>query len=229
MALRELSASDLQSLVGTRHAATQVEYPPLGLQPYYEWLMRTIEHLAETALPDFKVRRDDASAASIHVMAGRAMVNGVVLSAAGQAIDLAFFDDDITLVWLENDEGASIGYGAAEDGWPVTPHLKLAEVTIADGVITLIVDRRIEQVLADAPIATEVKRGQVYQAEASANVAALTDSSGGTSGGGTIAAVTGVDASAIHAIATLAAFCNTLRADLNTLKQHLRDAGTLAT
>lgn len=228
MTLRELTTSDLQARVGTRHVGTRIVYPPLGLQPYYEWLLQTLDHLAEASVPDLKVRRDDTSDTAIYVMAGRAMVDGVAMVVPAETIDLSFFNNDTALVWLEDDEGPLIELATDATGWPTSPHIKLAEVTLEGGAITQILDRRVERMLSDLPRATTAQRGSAMQAAASSDVAAVTDNSGGTSGSGTIAAISGADSSVINAIATLAAYCNTLAVDLNDLKQKLRDAGSLA-
>lgn len=69
---------------------------------------------------------------------------------------------------------------------------------------------------ANAPVATTTTAGPVKKA---ASVPNLTDNSGGTSGGNTIAAVTD-NATAANAVATLAA-------KVNALQTALRNAGIL--
>ena len=49
-----------------------------------------------------------------------------------------------TLIWLEDDGGGALQKDSAIDGtgWPANAHIKLAKVTMASGVITLIEDVR---------------------------------------------------------------------------------------
>jgi hypothetical protein len=57
----------------------------------------------------------------------------------GEPIDPV--DNDTTYVWLGAD--GQVGSGVDGDGWPVDPHIKLAEVDVdEDGVITAIRDLR---------------------------------------------------------------------------------------
>lgn len=149
MAIRELASDEIEGLVGTRHPGTGIEYPPIGLQPYYEWLVRALHLLAESSLGALRVSADDSSATSVWVAPGRASISGVVLDHPGQLLDLSTYNNDTAYIWLFDNLGTpSIGTATDAAGWPVTPHLKLAEVTIASGVITHILDLRIEQILS---------------------------------------------------------------------------------
>jgi len=149
MPTKDLTLDELQALVGTRHAVTDFEYPPNGLQPYYQWLMNTLHLLAESSLGALRVSASDASDTSIRIAPGRATVSGVVLDFAGQTSDLAAYNNDTAYIWLQDNAGSpQIGIGADASGWPAGAHLKLAEVTLASGQITQILDRRIEQVLS---------------------------------------------------------------------------------
>lgn len=84
------------------------------------------------------------------------------------------------------------------------------------GQATASIDEVAKFAASNAPAATATVAGVVKKA---ASVPNLTDNSGGTSGGDTIAAVTDV-ASAANAIATLAA-------KVDALQTALRNAGTL--
>lgn len=149
MSIQELTPDQIDSLVGTRHPGTGIEYPPNGLQPYYAWLVRTLHLLAESSLGALRVAEDDSSATAITIAPGRASISGVVLDFAGQTSDLAAFNNDTVYVSLLNIAGEpTIAISADAGGWPIGAHIKLAEVSLAGGVITGILDRRIETVLS---------------------------------------------------------------------------------
>jgi hypothetical protein len=147
MTIKELTPDQIEQRVGTRHAGTGIEYPPSGLQPYYHWLMRTLHLLAESSAAALRVARDDADATTIRVLPGRASIGGVALAYAGGTVDLAAHNNDTAYVWLEDDGGATVKTAGAATGWPATAHIKLAEVTLAGGEITDVLDRRFETFL----------------------------------------------------------------------------------
>jgi hypothetical protein len=149
MSIKELTADEIDALVGTRHAVTGIEYPPNGLQPYYRWLVRTLHLLSESSLGAFRVTPDDISAMLILVAPGRATLSGVLLEFNGQTLDLSSFNNDTAYVWLYNNAGeASVGVTPDATGWPGGTHLKLAEVSNASGAITQIIDRRIDHIFS---------------------------------------------------------------------------------
>lgn len=149
MTIRDLSSDQITELVGTRHAVTGVEFPPAGLQPYHEWLVRQLHHLAESSAGNLRVVPDDTAQTTVRVMPGRASIGGVALVYGGGAIDLATYNNDTAYLWLEDDSGAaSIGIATDAAGWPGSAHIKLAEVTLAAGVIVEILDRRFETMLS---------------------------------------------------------------------------------
>lgn len=149
MAHRPLSIEEIESLAGTRDAGTHVEYPTQGLQPYYHWLIRTLNELVQCSAGALRVSRDDASETHVRVAPGRALLSGVLLVFEGGSIDLAPHNNLTALVWLQSNAGAaSLGHASQAQGWPAQPHLKLAEVTLSEGVITAILDRRMETMLA---------------------------------------------------------------------------------
>ena len=150
MAIQDLTTTEIESLVGTRHGETGFEYPANGLQPYYQWLVRALHHLGEASFGDFQIRSEQTDA-MIRVMPGRAAVDDVVLVGSGETIDLSSFNNDTVYVWLYDNAGvAAISFGADADGWPTTQHVKLAEVTLAAGIVAGVVDRRQETALAKA-------------------------------------------------------------------------------
>ncbi|HEX7009981.1 MAG TPA: hypothetical protein VF184_08365 [Phycisphaeraceae bacterium] len=147
MAVRELSAEEMEALVGTRHGVTGMEYPPQGLQPYYQWLVRTLHLLAESSAGALRVARDASSPTAVTISPGRASIQDAALSYEGGVIDLAEHNNDTVYVWLFDDGGAAaVGFGAEGDGWPAQAHIKLAQVTLEAGAITGILDRRFETV-----------------------------------------------------------------------------------
>jgi hypothetical protein len=149
MPIKELTSDEIDSLVGTRHPIAGIEYPPNGLQPYYQWLIRALHLLAESSFGALRVSANDSSDTSVQVAPGRASISDVVLDHPGQTLSLSSYNNDSAYIWLFNSTGTpAIGVGTDAAGWPGTPHLKLAKVTIVAGQITQIVDRRIEQALS---------------------------------------------------------------------------------
>jgi len=148
MAIEELSAAQIEQLVGTRDAATGMEYPASGLQPYYLWLVRTLHNLAQASAGACRVVKDDADATTVRIIPGRASISGAVLDYAGGAVELGSYNNDTAYLWLYDDSnGGAIGAGGSADGWPAAAHIKLAEVTLSGGAVTSILDRRFETIL----------------------------------------------------------------------------------
>jgi hypothetical protein len=147
MAIEELSSADIEQRVGTRHPRTGLEYPPSGLQPYYQWLMRALHLLAESSAGALRVARDDTSLTTVRVLPGRASIAGVALDYPGGTLDLAALNNDTAYVWLEDDGGAQVKTATDATGWPSGAHIKLAEVTLSAGEITAVLDRRFETML----------------------------------------------------------------------------------
>jgi len=149
--LTELEAS---AMFGSTDAQTGVTIPGVFTSPWGRDRNRTDARLIDVARlgNNFRVYLVDANDDAIGIRAGRCTIAGVVLVYAGAdpAVD-GLTDDDTTLVWVYDDSGtATIGSG---DAWPTDPHVKLAEVTMADGEITTILDRRAEAVFqVAAPI-----------------------------------------------------------------------------
>lgn len=145
MNLQPLSPEQIDALVNTRHAATGIEFPPAGLQPYHQWLMRTLHQLAECSLGALRVAASAEGATTVAVAPGRASIDGTVVACAGETLDLASFNNSTALIWLGVDESDEAIVEADED-WPAGPHLKLAEVELAAGAIASVLDRRMEAV-----------------------------------------------------------------------------------
>lgn len=148
MSIKQLSSDQIANLVGTRHPATGFEYPPDGLQPYYQWLVRTLHLLAESGAGALRVTRDEAGPTKVHVAPGRASIADVPLAYPGGTIDLASYNNDTALLWLADDDGeAAITVVNESTGWPGASHIKLAEVTLEAGEIVDVLDRRFETIL----------------------------------------------------------------------------------
>ncbi|MEM1108715.1 MAG: hypothetical protein AAGH99_08500 [Planctomycetota bacterium] len=143
----DLSTDAINALVGTRHPTTGIEFPPSGLQPYHDWLIRTLHRLAESSAGGLRVQRAEGDPVGICIASGRASIAGVALSLEEYSTSLAGFNNDTTLVWLADASGeAEVGTTSVANGWPSSDHLKLAEVSIEAGEITSILDRRFETV-----------------------------------------------------------------------------------
>ena len=144
MKFKQLTPEQVDALVGTRHAATDIEFPPQGLQPYHRWLIRTLHRLAETALPAWRVDRAENGPTLVAIAPGRASIDGETLDYEGGTLDLASFNNATARVWLEADAGQPVIEAGAD--WPEGDHIKLAEVTLSEGAILSVTDRRMEAV-----------------------------------------------------------------------------------
>lgn len=140
MARVELTDDEALALGGLRDVVAQLTLPtPLKFDSAAD-LMRVfsrVASLASGAGSQFEVFVDDSAAMSVGVGAGRCTIGGVPVAYAGEVIDLSAYDGDTAYVWLEDDGGGDAQVGVATDatGWPGTAHLRLAEVTVADGAI----------------------------------------------------------------------------------------------
>lgn len=148
MTFRDLTQDEINALVGTRHAATGLEFPPVGLQPYYNWLINSLHRLADAAFADFRVVRSDDADTAVFVTPGRALIFGVTLTHEGQTIDLAPYNNNTAILWLHDQEGvATLGHDTLATSWPAYPHIPLAQIELASGVITSIEDLRPQSAL----------------------------------------------------------------------------------
>jgi hypothetical protein len=148
MAIEQLSGEAIEQRIGTQHEQTGIEYPSRGLQPYYEWLIRTLHLLAESSAAALRVARDEQSATMIRILPGRASIDGTALAYAGGTQELGSFNNDTAYVALIETSGQpAIDVRTASNGWPSAAHIKLAEVTLDGGAITAVVDRRFETML----------------------------------------------------------------------------------
>ncbi len=148
MPSQDITSQQIASLVGTAHPVTGVSYPEAGLQPYYEWLIGALHRLAESSAGDLRVWKDADEAASVWIAPGRCSIAGQALSYDGGSIDLGVYNNSTALIWLQDNAGSSeIGSADNAAGWPVSDHLKLAEVQVTSGEVALITDLRFETLL----------------------------------------------------------------------------------
>ena len=140
-----LTSEQIATLVGSRHPIAEYERPALGLQPYYDWLLQSLERLGDACVGQLRVSRDSASDVHVYVAAGSVRFGASLLAVPAQSLDLAAFDDKTALIAVE-ESGVTAVVSAIDSatGWPAGDHLKLAEVTITGGDITGIVDRRLD-------------------------------------------------------------------------------------
>lgn len=146
MSEKALSDSDANDLEGTTDTSSGFPYPASDADPWLAARNRADAHLLAVGLRgnDFRVYEVDGNADAVGIRPGRKLFGSTVLIYAGAdpAVD-SLTDNETTYIWLYNNSGtATIGSAISGTGWPAVPHVKLAEVTLASGVITGIVDRR---------------------------------------------------------------------------------------
>jgi hypothetical protein len=148
MPAHELNSEQITELIGTLDPTTGITYPAPGTLPWYDWLIRTVHRLASASAGALAVYPDAEAASNVHVAPGRCSIDGVALDFTGGSLDLASFNNATALVYLEDNAGVpAIQAATTLDGWPGTPHLKLAEVSLASGAVASILDRRFETFL----------------------------------------------------------------------------------
>ena len=156
MAVKQKTSSEIDALIDVPHAKTGVLVVERGTQLFDVPINNALLLASEASAGWLQVHADDSANTTARVMAGRAPVNGVTLIYAGGTIDLAAYNNDVAYVWLQDNGSGSAQISAAADGtgWPSGNHVKLAEVTLASGTITSILDRRSETFLADGSQST---------------------------------------------------------------------------
>lgn len=151
MAIKQLSTSEANALAGTTLSNTGAPIPAIGDSSYTDEIHSAMNQLDLSAASWLRVVEIDGNADAIGVLPGRLTIEGQTKTYAGDtdaggAVD-GLTDDDTTYIWAYL-SGGSVTIGSAIDGtgWPSYPHVKLAEVTMASGVITAITDRRAEAI-----------------------------------------------------------------------------------
>lgn len=159
MAVKQLTDTEANALStgGVTDTDTGVRYPSADADPWLAPIMRTLGRLSAVAQLAANLRVDEVegNADAVLVLPGRCTIDGTVYSFAGvdPAVD-GLADNDTTYIWAEDtNPGTPTGtlqINSAIDGtgWPGTNHLKLAEVTMASGEITGIVDRRLDGIFS---------------------------------------------------------------------------------
>ncbi|MEM9020036.1 MAG: hypothetical protein AAGC44_05680 [Planctomycetota bacterium] len=145
---QDLTSHQIASLVGGTHPVTGVRYPEAGLQPYYEWLIRSLHRLADASAGDLRVWPDAEAAASVWIAPGRCSIAGQPLHYTGGSVGLGLYNNGTALIWMQNNAGsAEVGATDSASGWPVGGHLRLAEAQLEGGSVTQLTDLRFETIL----------------------------------------------------------------------------------
>lgn len=142
MAQKKLTDAEAATKYGTTDRG--LTYPAVTNNNWGPDVIRSLFRLLEMTLDDLQAYQTDANADSVGVRAGRGVIDGTNCTYAGadEAVT-SLANNDTTYVWATASSGA-IAIASAIDGtgWPSVPHIKLAEVTMAAGVISALVDRR---------------------------------------------------------------------------------------
>lgn len=146
-----LTDDEATALAGTTDSTTGGVYPSESENDWLAPRNRLDARLIEAAriANELRVYEVTGNADAVGVRAGRKRLGAATLVYAGAdpAVD-GLTDNDTTYIWLYSNAGtATIASAIDGTGWPAHPHWRLAEVTLASGVITGIVDRRGEGVL----------------------------------------------------------------------------------
>ncbi len=129
MAMKILSQSEIDDLIGTAHTGTGMIYPPPGMQPYYVWLVNTLHRLAECSVPAFQVVADDTDTTTVMISPGRAMIGNDRLVYGGGVLQLSQYNNSTALIYLQSNSGeADIQVASDVEGWPDTLHLRLEHI-----------------------------------------------------------------------------------------------------
>lgn len=146
----KLTDDQAVALSATTDSSTGAVYPSVAVNNWaaaiYRFLHRVLAAL--NVANALRVYTIDSNADAVGVRPGRIDIAGTVLDYAGAdpAVD-GLTNNATTYIWIYNSSGsAAVASGASGGGWPTYEHIKLAEVTMASGVITTIVDRRSEAV-----------------------------------------------------------------------------------
>lgn len=154
-----LSDSAANALAGTVDAVTGTKFPAANQDPWLAAYVRQLYHLATgiaAAANNLRVYADDSAGTTIGVRAGRCTIDGTSLAYAGGLVT-GLTNNAVTYVWAYNLAGTlTINSAVSGTGWPGVSHVKLAEVTIASGAVTAILDRRLDNL-------SNVAGGGTYQ------------------------------------------------------------------
>lgn len=144
MSKTALTDSQALALSGQTDAKTQAKHTTVGMFNHAadrkRLDARILELLALNA--ELEVYPDTTAATTVGVGAGRRTLGNTALVYAGGTVSLASYNNTTALLWFWNDNGTP--RVTAGSSWPSYPHWKLAEVALAAGAITAILDRRSE-------------------------------------------------------------------------------------
>jgi hypothetical protein len=142
---KALTDSQAIALQGTTDSSTGVVLPTVSQNNwaanFYRFAQRVIDSLVRAN--DLRVFEVEGNADAVGIRPGRRRAGSTVINYLGQdpAVD-SLTNNDTTYIWILLN--GSIASAVDGTGWPAAPHFKLAEVTMVDGAITAIVDRRAE-------------------------------------------------------------------------------------
>ncbi len=143
MSEKILSDATALALSGTTDAPTGAVYPTLTINNWaatmFRWMHRLLS--ASSRSNQLRVCEVDGNADAVAIKAGRVRLGGSDITYAGAdpAVD-GLTNNDTTYIWLTS--AGAIASAIDGTGWPATVHMPLAEVTMASGAITAIVDVR---------------------------------------------------------------------------------------
>lgn len=149
MAETQLSDAAALELSGTTDADTGVQYPERSLNnwaaAFFRWVAQTIKAFATAN--HFRIHEVDGNPDAVGIRGGRTKCAGVLATyATTETLIDSLADNDTTYIYLYVDGSGTTQISSSLDavGWPTSAHLRLAEVTMAAGAITAILDRRAE-------------------------------------------------------------------------------------
>jgi hypothetical protein len=144
MSITQLTDTEALALSGVTNTETRATHTVVGQFNHAAARKRLDARILELCElnAELEVYKDTAAATTVGIGAGRRNLGNNAVVYAGGTVSLSAYNNATGLVWLYSNSGtATIGTGSS---WPSYPHWKLAEVTIAAGVITGILDRRNE-------------------------------------------------------------------------------------
>lgn len=149
MAQKQLTDAEAANLYGTTDA-NGMPTPAVTKNNWGPDMVRSLARLSAIGFADLQVYETDDAADAIAVRSGRITIRGTAYTYAGADPAVSSIANNDTTYVYAYVAGGAIAIGSALDatGWPALSHVKLAEVTLAAGVITAIVDRRLDFAIA---------------------------------------------------------------------------------
>lgn len=152
MTEKVLNDDEATALYGVTDPDTGVVIPNVTISNWGPARNRTDQRLVDVAklANALRVYPVDDDPLAVGVRAGRCTIGDVVYSYIGQDPAVSgLTNNDTTYVWAQDNGADALEIASNIDatGWPTTPHIKLAEVVVTDGLIEQIVDRRSDTML----------------------------------------------------------------------------------